>query len=64
MKKVIVFVLVCVGFEGLLGYSIHMFIGGQVSPDREQTIIIIAMLVAAVVLVFMGIDIIKHQRRH
>jgi len=63
MKKILIFILVCIGFEGLLGYSVHMFIGGQVSQEREQTIIIIAMSVAAVVLVFMGIDLIKQQRR-
>jgi len=63
MKKILIFILVCIGFEGLLGYSVHMFIGGQVSQEREQTIIIIAMSVAAVVLVIMGIDLIKQQRR-
>jgi len=63
MKKVLVFIFVCIAFEGLLGYSVHMFIGGQVSEEREHTIIIVAMLVAAIVLLLMGVDLIKQQRR-
>ena len=63
MKKILVFILVCIGFEGLLGYSVHMFIGGQVSEQREHMIILVAMAIAAVILIFMGIDLIKQQRR-
>ena len=63
MKKILIFILVCVGFEGLLGYSVHMFVGGQVSAETERKIIAIAMSIAAIVLIVMGIDIFKRQRR-
>lgn len=63
MKKALIFLLVCAGFEGLIGYSVHMFVGGQVSPDQEQTYILIALAIGACVLVVMGIDLLRQHKR-
>ncbi|HEC18743.1 MAG TPA: hypothetical protein ENI97_05310 [Gammaproteobacteria bacterium] len=63
MKEIIILASVAVSSVFLLGYSIHMLIGGLVSPATEQWIIAIACLIGVGVLAFMGWDIVR-QRRH
>lgn len=58
-------ILVIVGFSSLfvLGYSVHMFIGGLVAPETEKWAIIIACSIGVAVLAFLGFDIVKQRRR-
>ncbi len=62
MKETIIYL--SVGFASLfiLGYSIHMFVGGIVSPDTERWIITAAVAIGAVVLALMGWDIVRRRR--
>lgn len=62
MKETIIYL--SVGFASLfiLGYSIHMFVGGIVSPDTERWMITAAVAIGTVVLALMGWDILRRRR--
>lgn len=62
MKESIILILVAFSSIFILGYSIHMLIGGMVSESTETWIITGACLVGAVVVAFMGWDIIRQRR--
>jgi len=63
MKEIIILTSVAASSIFILGYSIHMLIGGLVSETTEQWIIAGACLIGVAVLVFMGWDIIRQRRR-
>ena len=63
MKEIIILVFVAISSLFILGYSVHMFIGGLVSPETEKLSIIIACSIGAVILLFLGLDIIKQRRK-
>ncbi|MGD8567661.1 MAG: hypothetical protein PVJ39_06215 [Gammaproteobacteria bacterium] len=63
MKEVIILVLVAVTSLFILGFSVHMFIGGLVSPQTEKISIIAACAIGAVILLFLGVDIVKQRRK-
>lgn len=58
-------ILLIVGFSSLfiVGYTVHMFIGGIVSPETEKWAIIATCSVWVLVLTFLGLDIVKQRRR-
>jgi len=62
MKEIIILASVAVSSIFILGYSIHMLIGGLVSETTEQWIIAGACLIGVIVLIFMGWDIIRRRR--
>lgn len=63
MKEVLILLFVAISSLFILGYSIHMFIGGLVSPQTEKIAIITAVIIGAVVLVFLGLDIVRQRRK-
>ena len=63
MKNIVIFTLVSISSLTVLGYSIHMFIGGLVSPETETTAIGIALVIGVIVLAFIGYDIVKQRRK-
>lgn len=62
MKEIILLSLVAVSAIFLLGYSIHMLIGGLVDAATERWIITAACLFGAAVIAFMGWDIVRQRR--
>lgn len=62
MKEIIILVLVACSSVFILGYSIHMLIGGLVSETAETWIITGACTIGVIVLIFMGLDIVKQRR--
>ncbi len=63
MKEIFILVFVAISSLFILGYSVHMFIGGLVSPETEKTSIIVACSIGAIILIFLGLDIIKQRRK-
>jgi len=63
MKEIIILASVAVSSIFILGYSIHMLIGGLVSKMTEQWIIAGACLIGVAILVFMGWDIVRRRRQ-
>lgn len=62
MKEVIVYGIVAISSLILLGYTVHMFIGGIVSERTETIVMLIAILTGATVIGFMAWDIIRRRR--
>lgn len=63
MKEVFILLFVAISSLSILGYSIHMFIGGLVSPQTEKIAIVTAVIIGAVILVLLGLDIIRQRRK-
>lgn len=63
MREIIILVIVALSSLFILGYSVHMFIGGLVSAQTEKISIIVAVAIGAVILLFLGLDIIKQRRK-
>ncbi|MBL1277675.1 MAG: hypothetical protein COB30_016470 [Ectothiorhodospiraceae bacterium] len=62
MKEIILLSLVAISSIFLLGYSLHMLIGGLVSAETERWIITAACVVGAIIVAFMGWDIVRQRR--
>jgi putative Mn2+ efflux pump MntP len=62
MKEAILLIFVAASSIFILGYSIHMLIGGLVAEATEQWIIVCACLLGTVILAFLGWDIIRQRR--
>ena len=63
MREIVILIIVAVSSLFILGYSIHMFIGGLVSPQTEKISITVAVIIGFVVLLFLGLDIIRQRRK-
>lgn len=63
MREIVILVVVALSSLFILGYSVHMFIGGLVSPQTEKISIIVAVAIGAVILLFLGLDIVKQRRK-
>ena len=62
MKEIIIYLVAAIAGLTVFGYSIHMFIGGLVSPETEVTAIVIGCIIAAAVMSLMAWDIIRRRR--
>lgn len=62
MKEVIILILVAFSSIFILGYSLHMLIGGLVSKEMETWIITGACSLGVVIVCFMAWDILKQRR--
>lgn len=62
MKELLLYGLAALGGLVVLGYSVHMFIGGLVSIHTERTMIVLVCLIGAACLAYMGWDIVKRRR--
>lgn len=63
MREIIILITVAVSSLFILGYSVHMFIGGLVSPETEKISIIAAVVVGAIIIAFLGWDIFNQRRK-
>lgn len=63
MREVIILIGVSLSSLFILGYSIHMFIGGLVSEQTEIIAISIACTIGLLIIAAMGMDIIRQRRR-
>lgn len=63
MKEIIIYGIAAIAAITVFGYTVHMFIGGLVSPKTEKLAIAAACTIAAVVIGLMAWDI-KKRRDH
>lgn len=63
MREIAIYGVAAVGSLFILGYSIHMFVGGLVSLETEKALIVAACTLGAVTIGIMAWDIIKRRRR-
>jgi Mn2+/Fe2+ NRAMP family transporter len=64
VKEFLILLFVALNSLLILGYSIHMFIGGLVEQETEIWAIAIACTIGLIVIVLLGFDIIKQRRKH
>jgi len=62
MKEIIILTLVACSSVFILGYSVHMLIGGLVKETTEIWIIAGVCSIGVIILIFMGWDIIRQRR--
>lgn len=63
MKEIFIYTIAGVAGISILGYSVHMIIGGLVDPLTEQTVILGICLLGTGVIGFMAWDVIRRRRR-
>ena len=61
MKELIIYSIAAVSSLFVLGYTVHMFVGGLVSNTTENWLIAGACLVGAVVIGFMYWDVLRRR---
>ena len=64
MKEIIIYAIAAIACLAILAYSIHMFVGGLVSPQLEKMIMIGGTLVGAVVIGLMARDVMRMRRKN
>ncbi len=62
MKEIVILLAVAASSIFILGYSIHMLIGGLVDPETEKWIIVAACAIGVAIVLFMAWDIMKQRR--
>lgn len=62
MKEAALYAVAALGSLFLLGYSIHMLVGGLVSEQTEFWLITGACAIGAVVIGYMAYDVIRKRR--
>lgn len=62
MKEIVFYSIVALSALFILGFSIHMLIGGLVSPQTERWIITGACLVGVAVIGAMVVDVVRRRR--
>jgi uncharacterized membrane protein len=63
LKEIIIFSLVSISSIFILGYTVHMFIGGLVSEETENIVITIACILGTLVVAYMAWDIINIRKK-
>ena len=63
IKEIIILAIVSFSSLFILGYSIHMFIGGIVSESTERWSIAVGCLIGAVIIAFLIADIVRQRRQ-
>jgi len=60
--EILIYIIAAAAALFITGYAMHMFIGGLVSPELEQQIIVVACVVVAAVMAFMAWDVIQRRK--
>lgn len=63
MREIAIYTIAAAAGLAILGYSIHMFVGGLVSWRSEKIIIAAAVLVGAVAIALMARDVVRTRRK-
>jgi len=62
MKEIAILLTIAASSIFILGYSIHMLIGGLVDPETEKWIIAAVCAIGVAIVLFMAWDIMKQRR--
>jgi multisubunit Na+/H+ antiporter MnhB subunit len=63
MKELIVYSVAAVSSLFILGYTVHMFVGGLVEPKTEIALVATACVAGALVMGLMAWDVLRRRRR-
>jgi hypothetical protein len=63
MKEIIIYTIAAISSLFILGYTVHMFVGGLVKLQTEIAMIVAACGAGALVIGFMAWDVLRKRRR-
>ncbi len=61
MRAIIMYVIGVAASLAILGYTVHMFLGGIVTPATEQIITLIVICLGAIAIFWMTWDILRRR---
>ena len=61
--EVIIYLVAVTSAVFITGFSVHMFVGGLVSPEVENQLIVIVCLLVICVAAYMAWDVIQNRSR-
>ena len=61
MVEIITFLIAGIGALFITGYSVHMFVGGLVSPERENQLIFLVCLLVFCAMAYMVWDVVQRR---
>jgi hypothetical protein len=61
MLEILIFAVAGIGALFITGYAVHMFVGGLVSAETEQQIIVIVCVITACAMAYMAWDVIQRR---
>jgi hypothetical protein len=59
--EILVYLVAGISSLFIMGYTVHMLIGGLVSPETENQLIVLACLIVAGVIAYMAWDVIQRR---
>jgi len=62
MKEIALYTIAAISSVVVLGYTVHMFVGGLVKPETETRLIIIACIIGALVVSVLAWDVIRRRK--
>jgi len=63
MKEILLYTIAGISSVVLLGYTVHMFVGGLVQPETETRLITIACIIGVIVVSVMAWDVVRRRRK-
>ena len=61
MGEIIIFLVAGIGCLFVMGYTVHMFVGGLVSPESEHLLIAIACSIVGAIMAYMAWDVVQRR---
>ncbi len=61
--EVLIYLVAAISAVFIAGFSVHMFVGGLVSPEVENQLIVIVCLIVVCVTAYMAGDVIQNRSR-
>jgi hypothetical protein len=61
MLEILIFAVAGIGALFITGYAVQMFVGGLVSAETEQQIIVIVCVITACAMAYMAWDVIQRR---
>lgn len=62
IKEIVLYTIVGLSALFIMGYSVHMFVGGLVSAELERRLVIGVCLLGLVVMAYMVWDVLRRRR--
>jgi len=64
MKEIIIYTIAAIACLAILAYSIHMFVGGLVSPELERILMVGGTVIGATIIGLMARDVIRTRKKN
>ncbi|MBI3901498.1 MAG: hypothetical protein HY306_00910 [Nitrosomonadales bacterium] len=62
MREILIYSIVALSSLFIMGYAMHMLVGGMVSPETEYLLIVLICLADVAAIGYMAWDVIQRRR--